>query len=74
MRVVPRRHSRRLVCRDVGTRCRRTFRVSVAGPGRMALIMPGGHTVELDPMEVGPLRAALREAVLVAGNMSESTA
>lgn len=51
-----------IVCRDVAGR-RRDLTVFVR-QGRVVLVAPPGETAVLAPLDVGRLRAALRDAVL----------
>ncbi|TDC87966.1 hypothetical protein E1161_24740 [Saccharopolyspora aridisoli] len=54
-------------CRDVAGR-RRDMSVFV-NHGRVAIVAPSGETAVLSPLEVGRLRAALREAVVSAAGV-----
>ncbi|HEX6351708.1 MAG TPA: hypothetical protein VF106_01880 [Actinophytocola sp.] len=51
-----------IVCRDVAGR-RRDLTVFVR-QGRVVLVAPPGETAVLTPLDVGRLRAALRDAVV----------
>ncbi|HEX2290230.1 MAG TPA: hypothetical protein VHH53_08565 [Pseudonocardiaceae bacterium] len=51
-------------CRDIAGR-RRAVQV-IASHGQVVLVVPPGETAILSPLEVGRLRAALRDAVVVA--------
>lgn len=55
-----------VTCRDVAGR-RRDIIVFSDG-GRVVMIAPPGETAVLAPLEVGRLRAALRDAVVDAAN------
>lgn len=57
-------------CRDVAGR-RRDLTVFVS-QGHVVLVAPPGETAILEPLEVGRLRAALREAVVDA-SVDEAT-
>jgi hypothetical protein len=49
-------------CRDVAGR-RREILILPTDDGRVALVVPPGEVVVLEPLQVGRLRAALRDAV-----------
>lgn len=55
-------------CRDIGGR-RRDMTV-LAQSGQVVLVSPPGELAVLTPLEVGRLRAALRDAVLDAASSS----
>lgn len=57
-------------CRDAGGR-RRAVQVYAEGD-HVVLVAPPGETAVLSPLEVGRLRAALRDAVVVAAMHGES--
>ncbi|MGW3467360.1 hypothetical protein ACWDKQ_02545 [Saccharopolyspora sp. NPDC000995] len=54
-------------CRDVTGR-RRDMSVLI-NQGNVVVIAPPGETAVLSPLEVGRLRAALRDAIVVAAEM-----
>ncbi|QIZ36236.1 hypothetical protein [Saccharopolyspora sp. ASAGF58] len=54
-------------CRDVAGR-RRDMSVLI-NQGNVVVIAPAGETAVLSPLEVGRLRAALRDAIVVAAAM-----
>ncbi|MET0134702.1 MAG: hypothetical protein ABW215_14050 [Kibdelosporangium sp.] len=56
-------------CRDIAGR-RRDLTVFVSG-GRVVLVSPPGETAVLSPLDVGRLRAALRDAVVDASVLPE---
>jgi hypothetical protein len=56
-------------CRDIAGR-RRDLTVFVSG-GRIVLVSPPGETAVLSPLDVGRLRAALRDAVVDASVIQE---
>ncbi|MFC0113557.1 hypothetical protein [Kibdelosporangium aridum] len=56
-------------CRDIAGR-RRDLTVFVSG-GRVVLVSPPGETAVLTPLDVGRLRAALRDAVVDASVIHE---
>lgn len=58
-----------IVCRDVAGR-RRDLTVFVR-QGRVVLVAPPGETAVLAPLDVGRLRAALRDAVLDASKETD---
>jgi len=43
--------------------------IGVTGDGQVTVTAPGGETAVLTPLEVGPLRYALRAAVIEAGRL-----
>lgn len=51
-----------IACRDLAGR-RRTVQVSVR-EGKVVLVVPPGEAAVLAPLDVGRLRAALRDAVM----------
>jgi hypothetical protein len=53
-----------ITCRDIAGR-RRELQV-IARRGQVVLVAPPGETAVLTPLNVGRLRAALRDAVLAA--------
>ncbi|NIH79056.1 hypothetical protein [Amycolatopsis viridis] len=55
-------------CRDLAGR-RRDLTVLVSS-GRVVLVAPPGEAAVLEPLDVGRLRAALRDAVVVVGEQS----
>ncbi|MGH3451706.1 MAG: hypothetical protein ACRDQW_13475 [Haloechinothrix sp.] len=59
---MPAGHEWTIACRDLAGR-RRTVTVSVR-EGKVVLIAPPGETAVLAPLDVGRLRAALRDAVV----------
>jgi hypothetical protein len=60
-----------ITCRDVAGR-RRDLTIFVR-QGRVILVAPPGETAVLNPLDVGRLRAVLRDAVLdAAGTTQES--
>jgi len=56
-------------CRDLAGR-RRDVTVFVSS-GRVVLVAPPGEAAVLEPLDVGRLRAALRDAVVVVGERSQ---
>ena len=58
-----------ITCRDVAGR-RREMTVFVR-QGRIVLVAPPGETAVLNPLDVGRLRAALRDAVVDASQAQE---
>lgn len=50
-------------CRDIAGRTKRLV-ITPTEDGTIALILPPGEMAELDPLAVGRLRAALRDAIL----------
>jgi hypothetical protein len=58
-----------ITCRDVAGR-RREMTVFVR-QGRIVLVAPPGETAVLNPLDVGRLRAALRDAVVDASQPQE---
>jgi hypothetical protein len=56
-------------CRDLAGR-RRDLTVFVSS-GRVVLVAPPGEAAVLEPLDVGRLRAALRDAVVVVGERSQ---
>lgn len=58
-----------IMCRDVAGR-RRDLTVFVR-QGRVVLVAPPGETAVLAPLDVGRLRAALRDAVLHASDEAD---
>jgi hypothetical protein len=54
-------------CRDVAGR-RREILVLPTGDDRVALVFPPGEVAVLEPLQVGRLRAALRDTVLALDN------
>ncbi|HEU5472502.1 MAG TPA: hypothetical protein VFV67_17780 [Actinophytocola sp.] len=52
----------RVTCRDIAGR-RRDLQV-IARTGQIVLVAPPGETAILSPLDVGRLRAALRDAVM----------
>ncbi|TCO45841.1 hypothetical protein [Actinocrispum wychmicini] len=56
-------------CRDIAGR-RRDLTVFVSS-GRVVLVSPPGETAVLSPLDVGRLRAALRDAVVDASAIPE---
>jgi hypothetical protein len=59
-----------ITCRDVAGR-RRDLTVFVR-QGRIVLVAPPGETAVLNPLDVGRLRAVLRDAVVDASQPSEN--
>lgn len=59
-----------ITCRDVAGR-RREMTVFVR-QGRIVLVAPPGETAVLNPLDVGRLRAALRDAVVDASQAQEN--
>jgi hypothetical protein len=59
-----------ITCRDVAGR-RRDLTVFVR-QGRIVLVAPPGETAVLNPLDVGRLRAALRDAVVDASQALET--
>jgi len=59
-----------ITCRDVAGR-RRDLTVFVR-QGRIVLVAPPGETAVLNPLDVGRLRAVLRDAVVDASQVQES--
>lgn len=59
---MPAGHEWTIPCRDMAGR-RRNVTVFVS-EGKVVLIAPAGETAVLGPLEVGRLRAALRDAVV----------
>lgn len=59
-----------ITCRDVAGR-RRILTVFVR-QGRIVLVTPPGETAVLNPLDVGRLRAVLRDAVVDASRTLES--
>ena len=57
-------------CRDIAGR-RRDLQV-IARQGQVVLVAPPGETAILSPLDVGRLRAALRDAVVDASVTHES--
>ncbi|MBB5957602.1 hypothetical protein FHS29_004197 [Saccharothrix tamanrassetensis] len=57
-------------CRDIASR-RRDMTVFVS-QGHVVVTVPPGEAAVLTPLEVGRLRAALRDAVVNASGMPES--
>jgi hypothetical protein len=56
-------------CRDVAGR-RRDMSVFV-NQGNVVVVLPSGETAVLTPLEVGRIRAVLRDAVVVAASQEE---
>ncbi|GGM82029.1 hypothetical protein GCM10012275_60830 [Longimycelium tulufanense] len=54
-----------MLCRDAAGR-RREARVTITDHQRVAVIVPAGEAMVLDPLAVGRMRAALRDAVIAA--------
>lgn len=61
---MPLAHEWTISCRDLAGR-RRTVTV-MAGEGKVILTAPPGETAVLAPLDVGRLRAALRDAIVSA--------
>jgi hypothetical protein len=59
-----------ITCRDLAGR-RRDLTVFVR-QGRVVLVAPPGETAVLNPLDVGRLRAVLRDAVLDASQTQET--
>ena len=59
-----------ITCRDVAGR-RRDLTIFVR-QGRVVLVAPPGETAVLNPLDVGRLRAVLRDAVVDASQTSEN--
>lgn len=55
-------------CRDLAGR-KRDLTVFVSS-GRVVVVAPPGEAAVLEPLDVGRLRAALRDAVVVMGNQT----
>ena len=54
-----------VTCRDLAGR-KRVLTV-FTNSGRIVVVAPAGETAVLEPLDVGRLRAALRDAVVAAG-------
>lgn len=57
-----------VTCRDLAGR-KRDMTVFVSS-GRVVVVAPPGEAAVLEPLDVGRLRAALRDAVVVMGNQT----
>lgn len=57
-----------VTCRDIAGR-RRDVQV-IARHGQVVIVTPPGETAVLSPLDVGRLRAALRDAVVDASTLS----
>jgi hypothetical protein len=62
MRSTQARRGYRVPCRDIGGRKREVIVFGEAG--RVVLTAPPGETAVFAPLEIGPLRAALRDAAI----------
>jgi hypothetical protein len=63
------RKDRLISCRDVAGRRREI--IVFADHGRVVMVSPPGETAVLTPLEVGRLRAALRDAILEAAGQDQ---